>query len=213
MSELTLGRAVQRMARLAVDPATDDGGKISVSAILNEPIPARDGMIWDTNGMQIDNFKRNNGLGWNHDPDYPAIGRVSVFKSKNRLLGTVTFTPPDVNPHGAMIGRMYRDGYLNAFSIGIIPLKTKYQNDGAGNRVCVVTESDLLDVSCVMWPAAPSALVTDRSQLALARSAAWSPNGAADSAAQSPLQRLCAARRAAVTPSIHELIRGFNAKG
>ena len=111
----------------------------------------RDGLEIDIAGMRTDNFLKNPVFLWVHDymGNNPPIGKVvSLEKIIGALVATVRFDLTD--PFAAKIPRKYLAGFLNAVSVGWETLKV----DGA-----VVVESDLLDISAVLVPGDPEALM------------------------------------------------------
>ena len=61
-----------------------------------------------------------------------------------------------------MYFEMYKQGFLNAFSIGFIPKEYTDRNNADGSTTRVFTKSELLEISAVPVPANPNALVLAR---------------------------------------------------
>ena len=196
---------IKRETRLAVE-STD---ATSVSAIFSDESVGRDGDIWLTQGIDTAAFLRNPVVPYAHNVSEPPVGRVSALtKTKNQLRGIVTFTPEDVYPFGFMIGQMYRQGYLNAFSCSIIPIESEGGPVATGARR-TITRCDLLEISAVPVPALVTALVAGRSQRAFDTSpaAAWAEyqldhQGRSASA----VAALCALRKAAISPPVYHML-------
>ncbi len=201
-----------RLTRFAVTPAadaTDDAP--SVGASFGDNSVGRDGNIFFVDGIQIGNFLRNPIVPYAHIDSEPPVGRVtSLSKAADQLRGTVQFTPADLYPFGYMVGRMYREGWLNAFSVSILPLEFKYATDRNRQGGIDVTKSDLLEISAVPVPALATALVTARSR-GMDTSAAlpWIERHLDCSHDRSAVAQLCAARKAAMCPTIYHFTRGF----
>ena len=111
----------------------------------------RDGLEIDIAGMRTENFLKNPVFLWVHDymGNNLPIGKViSLEKTNGALVATVRFDLAD--PFAAKIHRKYLNGFLSAVSVGWETLKV----DGT-----IVVESDLLDISAVLVPGDPEALL------------------------------------------------------
>lgn len=99
----------------------------------------------------LKNFKKNPVYldSHNYNSIEHIIGKVIKIKqTENDLTGDIEFAL--ANPKGAMAREMAEDGFLNASSVGFIPLEF----DAKGN----ITKSELLEISAVSVPANPEAL-------------------------------------------------------
>jgi hypothetical protein len=192
------------LSRYTVALSGDGTDAITVSAIFSDDSVGRDGNIFVTKGMEITAFQKNPTVPYAHATDEPPVGKVtSLTKDSRQLRGSILFTPAELYPFGAMVGRMYESGFLNAFSVSILPLEMKYTSDKARAGGMDITKSELLEISAVPVPALATALVTARSRgLDIAPARAWAerrldlrvggPSAIAD---------LCKIRKAAMSPS------------
>lgn len=99
----------------------------------------------------LKNFKKNPVYldSHNYGSIEHIIGKVSKMKqTENDLTGDIEFALS--NPKGAMASEMAKDGFINASSVGFIPLEF----DEKGN----IIKSELLEISAVSVPANPEAL-------------------------------------------------------
>lgn len=115
---------------------------------------ARDGMIVEAKGWQLDTFKRNPVFLWAHSYFDPPIGKVTnVAIDGDNLVADVVFDQDD--PEAQRIERKYRNGILNAVSVGfnIIDYVTS-----TANEPMRATKTELLELSGVPVPADPNAL-------------------------------------------------------
>lgn len=203
---------IVRLTRFAVTPVTDAADDApSVSAIFSDDTIGRDGNIFLTAGMQINNYINNPVICYAHQTDEPPVGRASgLYKANNQLRGVVTFTPSDVYPFGNLVGRMYRGGWLNAFSVSILPLESSYATERGREGSKNITKSDLLEISACPVPALVTALVTARSR-GMDTSAAlpWIERHLDLTKDRSAVAQLCAARKAAMCPTIFHFTKGF----
>lgn len=150
-----------------------DGGPLRFIA-ATEAV-ARDGMIIDSTGWQLDNYRQNPVVLWAHDytGQRPPIGRASVDvdAETGNLMADLTFDPHD--QFAKDVERKYRDGYLNAVSVGWNTIEMSPSGDG--RSLGRVTRAELLDISAVPVPGDPGALMERQARgladigLALAR--------------------------------------------
>lgn len=137
----------------------DDGGKAGspIQFVASSELPARDGMVIAADGWQLDNFRRNPVVLWAHDwgGNRPPIGRaeVKVDPDKKVLRAAITFDAGD--EFAASIERKYRQGFLNAVSVGFDILE---MGERAAAAVPVVRKTELLEISAVPVPSDPLAL-------------------------------------------------------
>ena len=196
---------IRRESRLAVESAD----ATSVSAIFSDESVARDGDIWLTSGIDTTAFLRNPVVPYAHNLDEPPVGRVSALtKANKQLRGVVTFTPEEVYPFGFMIGQMYRQGFLSAFSCSIVPTETEHGPISAGARR-TITKCDLLEISAVPVPALVTALVAGRRQRAFDTSPAaeWAERQLDEqNRPASAVSGLCAVRKAAISPPVYYIL-------
>lgn len=111
---------------------------------------ARDGMVIEAQGWQLDNYRANPVFMWAHDYSRPPIGRVEPNINEGKLLADVTFDQAD--DFARQVEQKYRDGFLSAVSVGWNTLDMKPGNPPR------ITRAELLDVSAVPVPADPLAL-------------------------------------------------------
>ncbi len=118
---------------------------------------ARDGMVIESSGWDLENFQRNPVFLWAHDMmgARPPIGRVDkVFTKSKQLVADVTFDQGD--DFARSVESKYRNGFLSAVSVSwdtreFAPPKAA----GAAPRI---TKAELLEISAVPVPSDPGAL-------------------------------------------------------
>ena len=119
---------------------------------------ARDGMVIEARGWQLDEYIANPAVLWSHDyrGERPPIGKAdNVWIDGNRLMADITFDQSD--PFAVAVESKYRNGFLNSVSVGWDSVEV----DGR-----TVTKANLLDISAVNVPGDPSALM-ERQERAL----------------------------------------------
>lgn len=138
----------------AEDGEQPESGPIRFVAATEEV--GRDGMVIDSGGWQLDNYRANPVVLWAHDylGQHPPIGRAEVEVKTRKLYADITFDAED--PFAAGIERKYRSGFLNAVSVGWNSLQ--FEPGDGGNGPLRVTKAELLDISAVPVPGDPNAL-------------------------------------------------------
>lgn len=158
MKRLTRGGALLRAAQ--------EGRVVAFRA--STPALDRHGSRILPQGIRTEAFDRNPVFLWGHDgygrPDpHAVIGRVIRHrKSPEAFDIEVEFAPEEANPRAEQALRLVRAGFLNAVSIGFVPLRSHEERSAEGKRVLVYDEVELLEVSLVPIPSNPEALALVR---------------------------------------------------
>lgn len=107
---------------------------------------------WRNSIQQLDQV----ALLWAHEYRVPPVGKASEFRIDGRgLVFTAKFAQTDFAEE---IWGLYRDGFLDSFSVGFRARKWEDRDDSSGaDRV--FTEAELYEVSAVPVPANPHARV------------------------------------------------------
>ena len=115
----------------------------------------------DQNGWQLENFRKNPVVLWAHDYSQPPVAKsVNVWVEEGKLKSRDQFTPRDLYPFGFMVYELYKNGFLNAKSVGFQPITYAFNNETDGVEFYT---QELLEHSCVPVPANPEALVSAKS--------------------------------------------------
>lgn len=124
-------------------------------------------------GIHCENYDKNPIFAWGHDayggwgrvPDPEnIIGRVVNHATSIEAFDIdVEFVTAEVNPRAEMLYQLTKAGFLNAVSVGIIPMRGHEEKATDGSWVYVIDECDLLEVSLVPIPSNPDALALARS--------------------------------------------------
>jgi HK97 family phage prohead protease len=121
----------------------------------------RDGEVLDPAGWDLKNFKKNPVILPAHDYRQPAIGKaVNIKIEDGKLVFKIKFPPEGDNPLADVYRKLYKGGFMNASSVGFLPLEWK-DGDGKGkdpNRT--YTKAELLELSLVSVPCNPNALLS-----------------------------------------------------
>lgn len=134
----------------------------------------RYGEIVDQKSWILDNFKKNPVILWAHNltlgDDKPPIGKaVNVEVKAGKLRFDIQFDMAD--PFAADIFRKYKEGFLNAFSVGFMPGRVEdIQDESHPELRAILKNNELLELSAVPVPANPEALQSLRAKSFKAKS-------------------------------------------
>jgi len=147
-----------------VTKAGDEGKRI-ISFVGSTPDRDRDNEVVNLSAWDIKRYKDNPVFLWGHNHSSPPIGRaINVKKDKDngRLMFDVEFPTEDVYPFADTIYKLYKHGYLNAVSVGFLPMEWKDGNPEKNEPRRVYTKAELLELSGVTVPSNYNALVSAR---------------------------------------------------
>ncbi len=120
----------------------------------------RHGERFEKGAWDLENFKKNPVVLWAHDSRSLPIGKaVEIVEDEKGLLAKTVFNMED--SFAAKVFQLFKDGFLNSFSVGFIPKEFKYEDrEGQKEKGFVITGSELLEYSAVSIPANPGAQVS-----------------------------------------------------
>ena len=122
----------------------------------------RDGEVLLASGWQLDKFLKNPVFQWAHDYSQPPIGKIVNAQVVNdQLVEDVEFADAETYPFADIIYRLYMGGFLNAVSVGFIPIEWQTgKKDGDPRKT--YTKQEQLELSGVPVPSNPEALQSAR---------------------------------------------------
>ena len=123
----------------------------------------RQGDRIDPEGWDLKDFIKNPVLLFAHNYHDEPIGTVTnLRKEGDRLLFTPKFAI-DISEKAKRIYNLYKEGVMNAFSVGFIPREWHDEQTEDG-YIRTFTRTELLEISAVPVPANANALVIARSK-------------------------------------------------
>lgn len=156
--ELAPGRSGLRSCvevKATVDPANAD----LLTMVASDATLDRYAEVIDAAGWDLKNYLRNPVVQNSHMTEdiLHTIGKAEKTWVENGKLMQVWRFASSANPVAKVARDLYAGGFLNASSVGFLPIRWEQGSDAAGyNRKFV--EQELLEVSAVAIPANPSAL-------------------------------------------------------
>lgn len=133
---------------LTVTKAKDLGEGI-IEAIVASDSQDRHGEVLELKGLDTSKYMQNPVVLWAHDYSQPPIGKtLSLRKSGGKLIAKIKFAI-DEDSFAHKIYRLYKGGFMKAFSIGFIPKEVDENK---------YTKAEMIEHSSVPVPANPEAL-------------------------------------------------------
>lgn len=116
----------------------------------------RGGDVINQDGWKLTNFKQNPVILWGHDQRIPPIGRaINIRKRDGALTAKIEFATAEQHPFAETVYQLVKGGFVNAGSVGFIPLKYKWNDDRGGFDF---EEQELIEYSIVGVPMNAEAL-------------------------------------------------------
>ncbi len=112
-------------------------------------------------GVILDNYLKNPVVAFAHNYNSLAIAKTgSIQITDDGVVAKVVFPKEGVYELADQLYALYKDGFMNAWSIGFIPIEVN-QRDGGGNEYA---KWELLEYSAVLVPDNPEALTILRNK-------------------------------------------------
>lgn len=122
----------------------------------------RDGDTIAVEGWKLEQYRKNPVVLFGHryfNNEAPVVGRsLSEFVHKKKLKSLMEFTPQGMVPLADTLYGLYSEGYMNAASVGFIPLNWSFPEDEKREWGVDFLEQELLEYSLVPVPANSEAL-------------------------------------------------------
>jgi len=166
LKKIAAAPTVGSIRRVAVIPdmRAVDEAKRSIDFVASTEAPDRYRDIIRVAGWRLDNYKRNPVFLFQHRSNEPPIGKTVGIWTENAppaLVQRVQFADAKTYPFAETIFRLYQGKFMNATSVGFIPLTdpTPLRDaEGASTGGYEFTSQELLELSAVAIPANPEAL-------------------------------------------------------
>lgn len=114
-------------------------------------------------GWDLENFMNNPVIPWAHDYTRPPVAKALECRvEEGRLVFQAQFPQPEDYAFSDTVFRLYKGGFLRAFSVGFSPVHSEVQTSQLNGRAVIGTrylKQELYEISCVTLPANPQALL------------------------------------------------------
>jgi len=154
-------KLVHKVLDFKVDKVDDEAR--TFWAVASSETPDRQGDSIRAGGWDLGNFLKNPVIAWAHDYSQPPVAKALEAKVEGkRLLFKAQFPAPEDYQFADTVFKLYRGGYLRAFSVGFTPIQSEIARVETNGRSLTGTRylrQELYEISCVTLPANPEALV------------------------------------------------------
>ena len=141
--------------------SADDSTR-SIRHIITSLTVDRDGEVVVPKGVKTDNFKDNPVVLFAHDYNSLPIGKnIALRVEDDKIIATTQFADTEL---GREAYKLYKEGFMNAWSIGFISLKSSDEKVLPNQTGKTYQEWELLEYSAVSVPSNPQALTVARSK-------------------------------------------------
>ncbi len=141
------------------DATPNEDGSISFYLVTNSL--DRDKEIVEPQGAIIENYKNNPVWLWAHNYQQPSIGKVKTdtIEITNEHLKVDVLFDEKNDEFAKMVAEKHRNGFLNACSVGFMPIEwiAQYDNDEVPQNY-TISKYEVWEGSSVPVPANPDAL-------------------------------------------------------
>lgn len=150
------------MFRKLVAAQVNTLGDDEVEVILSTAALARDGHILIPQGCLLDNYRANNIVLWQHDPEHPVGNAENIVVSNDNITARIRFAPLGATRKADETRALVKSGVVRAVSIGFEPMDGEPLDPKKPRGGQRVTKWELLECSFVSVPADTGAVVTAR---------------------------------------------------
>lgn len=146
-------------AELSIKATLDDKDADTLHMRASDETLDRYDEVIEAGGWQLENYLRNPVIqnAHNYGDIIHTIGKALVTKIEGGALMQTWKFATNANPIAKIARDMYRDGFLNASSVGFMPIEW-INGDNKADYRRKYTKTELLEVSAVGIPANPNAL-------------------------------------------------------
>jgi HK97 family phage prohead protease len=133
-------------------------------AIASDSAIDRDGDIILQDGWDLKAYKRNPTIPLFHNyHEFPVAKAAKVKVQDGKLMFKPTFAVNE-NPQAKIAFDLYKGGFMNAFSVGFLPIEFEEETRKDGRIGRNYSKIELLEISAVLVPSNPNALAEARSK-------------------------------------------------
>jgi HK97 family phage prohead protease len=148
--------------RAAVTAQIKELGENEVEVIISTSAMARDGHILEPAGCDLNNYRANPIVLWQHNPDTPVGRAADLMIEGDHIQARILFAPAGVSAKADEVRGLVKNGIISGVSVGFDVLDSEPldpKKPYGGQRF---TKWELLECSFCSVPADPGAAVTAR---------------------------------------------------
>jgi HK97 family phage prohead protease len=148
---------------LASSSMTTLADQRQVKVVCSTGKPDRSGDVVVQRGIDLDAYRKNPIVLWNHSADVPIASSIEIDVKGDQLQATVQFPPEGEDEDSDWVYGKIKAGIVNATSIGFIPKSYSPLNPKEPWSGYRFDTSELLEFSFVSVPANSGCLIVGRS--------------------------------------------------
>ncbi len=132
--------------------------------LISTPNDDRYQSVIESKGIDLKHFRKNPVVKFDHGWDFvrgelPVAKSIHTVRKEDGILATVKWWTDEFSQN---VRDMVKAGFLNAASIGFIPVKWEWRENEDGKKTLVYKKVELLEFSIVSVPANRQSLVQQR---------------------------------------------------
>lgn len=152
---------IRRVVPAQVSALADD----EVEVIMSTAGIARDGHVLVPQGAQLEAYRKNPIVLWQHDPEHPVGRSEAISVDGDRLIARVRFAPSGISTKADEIRGLVKAGIISAVSVGFEPKDGEPLDPKRPRGGMRFTEWELLECSFCSVPVDTNAMVTARADV------------------------------------------------
>lgn len=158
------GVLVCKALPVKIEAAEQTGETIRLTFVISTGEVDRQRDTIAPEGWDLKSYKKNPVVLWCHDyMGLPVAKALKTWIEDKKLKSIQEFASPDLYEFGYLVGRMYKEGFLSAQSVGFNPSEWAFVEDSDRPWGIDYKAQELLETSAVPVPANPGALIEARS--------------------------------------------------
>lgn len=137
-------------------------GDDEVEVIVSTGQLARDGHIFEPAGADLDNYRKNPIVLWQHDPMHPVGRAEQIQVAGDKIVARIKFAPAGVSHKADEIRGLVKSGIVSGVSVGMEPIDAEPLDPKKPRGGQRVTRWEMLECSFCSVPVDTEATVTAR---------------------------------------------------
>lgn len=150
------------MIRKVMPAQVEALGDDEVVVTMSTDSIARDGHILLPAGGDLDNYRRNPIVLWNHDTDHPVARAEDIQVEGDKIVARVRFAPLGISHKADEIRGLVKSGIVSGVSVGFEPIDAEPLDPKKPRGGMRISNWELLETSFCAIPVDADAMVTAR---------------------------------------------------
>lgn len=156
------------MYRKVVPAQVSALGDDEVEVVMSTASLARDSHVLVPEGCQLDHYRANPIVLWQHDPEHPIANNEDVQIGAGNITARTKFAPAGISHKADEIRGLVKAGIVRTVSVGFDPIEMEPLDPKKPRGGQRITKWELLEMSFCSVPVDTGAVVTARAEKAAA---------------------------------------------